>query len=45
MGGHGKIGSSKFSFSKVTEILLKLLIIELENKSINQIENLVKSGL
>ncbi|MFY0517977.1 hypothetical protein ACOMCU_09100 [Lysinibacillus sp. UGB7] len=45
MGAHGEIGSSKFSFSKVTEILLKLLIIEAENKSINQIENLVKSGL
>lgn len=44
IGAHGEVGSSKLSFSKVTELIIKLLVIEREGiKSLNQIEELISN--
>ncbi|MET3208168.1 UNVERIFIED_CONTAM: hypothetical protein ABIC26_001104 [Paenibacillus sp. PvR008] len=45
IGAHGEVGSSKLSFSKVAEIIIKLMIVEPDIKSVNQIEDLVSSYL
>ncbi|WCF08136.1 hypothetical protein NDS46_28410 [Paenibacillus thiaminolyticus] len=45
IGAHGESGSSKFSFSKVTEVILKLLIGEPESKNVEQLETFISNSL
>ncbi|SYX81803.1 hypothetical protein [Paenibacillus alvei] len=45
IGAHGESGSSKFSFSKVTEVIVKLLISAPESKNTNELETFVSSNL
>lgn len=45
IGAHGLIGSSQLSFSKVAEIIIKLLIIDPNNSDENQLEDVILESL
>lgn len=45
LGAHSEVGSSKMTFSKVTEIILGLLITEPDSSDVNKIERIVSSYL